>query len=333
MKVGLYNTTDGGKARFEAFRELYEGDLEIIDFGCAPTYENLDRIGECGCEGLIYYNPKHEDDAFFQKMAEQGVKYLSTTSAGFDHFNLEAMKKYGIKGANVPQYSPNAVSEHTVLMTLAALRNLRQQFRRTEANDYRTDGLMARELRNMTIGIIGCGRIGVTTLRCLSGFGPKKLYAFDPFERDDVREMAEYASLETLYKECDVIIFHAVATKENYHMINDAAIASMKPGMLLVNCARGQLFDLDSVIRGLESGKLGGVSMDVIEGEELLINVHDVSECPHPQLKKLKEFPNFTYTQHTAYFTDEAFRDMTRTCLQNLVDYNRTGACARELVR
>ena len=332
MKVGLYNSTDGGKARFEAFRELYEGDLEIIDFNCAPTLENLEKIGENGCEGLIYYNPKHEDDAYFKKMAEQGVKYLSTTSTGYDHFNLEAMKKYGIRGANVPQYSPNAVSEHTVLMTLAALRNLRQQFFRTERKDYRTDGLMARELRNMTVGIIGCGRIGATTLRCLSGFGPKKLLAFDPFERDDVRQMAEYVTLPEMYRQCDVLIFHAVATAENYHMIDDAAISSMKPGMLLVNCARGQLFDLDAVIRGLESGQLGSVSMDVIEGEEFLTGVHDVSECPHPQLKRLMEFPNFTYTQHTAYFTDEAFRDMTRTCLQNLVDYKRTGACARELV-
>lgn len=332
MKVGIYNTTDGGGRRFEAFREIYEGVLEIVDFDCAPTMENLDRIGEAGVEALIYYNPKHEDDAFFRKMAEQGVRYLSTTSAGFDHYNLEAMKKYGIKGANVPQYSPNAVSEHTVLLTLALLRNFRQQFLRTENRDYRTDGLMARELRSMTVGIIGCGRIGVTTLRCLSGFGPKKLYASDPAEREDVRQFAEYASPETLYRECDVILFHAAATPENYHMINDAAIASMKKGMLLVNCARGQLFDLNAVIRGLESGQLGGVAMDVIEGEELLLHRHGGPVCPHPELRRLMEFPNFTYTQHTAYLTDEAYSDITRTCLQNLLDYARTGVCARELV-
>ena len=73
--------------------------------------------------------------------------------------------------------------------------------------------------------------------------------------------------------------------------------------------------------------------MDVIEGEELVRDTYETGECLHPQLKKLLEFPTFTYTQHTAFFTDEAFRDMTRTCLQNLIDYNRTGTCARELVK
>ena len=100
---------------------------------------------------------------------------------------------------------------------------------------------MARELRSMTVGIIGCGCIGVTTLRCLSGFGVKKLYASDPFEREDVRQFADYASPETLYRECDIILFHAAATPENYHMINDAAIASMKKEILLVNCAHGSV--------------------------------------------------------------------------------------------
>ena len=221
---------------------------------------------------------------------------------------------------------------HLRLLNQPRYQDFRQQFLRTENRDYRTDGLMARELRSMTVGIIGCGRIGVTTLRCLSGFGPKKLYASDPAEREDVRQFAEYASPETLYRECDVILFHAAATPENYHMINDAAIASMKKGMLLVNCARGQLFDLNAVIRGLESGQLGGVAMDVIEGEELLLHRHGGPVCPHPELRRLMEFPNFTYTQHTAYLTDEAYSDITRTCLQNLLDYARTGVCARELV-
>ncbi len=332
MRVGIFNTTDGGAARFAAFEDLYRGELELVEFHCAPTYENLDRIAEEKVEALIYYNPKHEDDAFFKRLSEVGIRWLSTTSTGYDHFNLPAMKKYGIHGANVPAYSPNAVSEHTMLLTLSMLRNYRQQLDRISRNDYRNDGLMARELRNMTVGIIGCGRIGVTTLKCLSGFGPKKIYACDPFEREDVKQYAEYASREDLYAKCDILIFHAVATPENYHMINDGAIAAMKPGMVLINAARGQLFDLGAIIRGLESGKLGGVGMDVIEGEELLIGKHDIPECPHPELKKLLTFPNFTFTQHTAFFTDEAFRDMTRTALQNLLDYKRSGECERELV-
>ena len=110
MRVGLFNSVDGGLPRFQAFEEGYRDDLEIRYYDCAPSIESLEMAGRDGVTGLIYYNPKREDEAFFKKMADVGIRYLTTTSTGYDHFDLEAMKKYGIKGANVPAYSPNAIS-------------------------------------------------------------------------------------------------------------------------------------------------------------------------------------------------------------------------------
>lgn len=136
MRVGIFDEVTGGKARFELYKEKYENVLELISFDCHATYENLDKIAENRCEALIYFNPKREDEAFFRKMSEQGVKYLSTTSTGYDHYNLEAMKKYGIKGTNVPVYSPNSVAEHAVLLTLSVLRNYREQLLRIENGRY-----------------------------------------------------------------------------------------------------------------------------------------------------------------------------------------------------
>ena len=332
MKVGIYSNVTGGKQRFVPFEKKYEKQLELIEFGCLPTYENLDKIKEYGCEALLYFNPKREDEAFFEKMAKMGIRYLSTTSAGYDHFNLEAMKKYGIKGANVPKYSPNAISEHAVLLTLSVLRNYRAQIQRIEKGEYGIEGLMGKEIRNQVIGIVGTGRIGATTIHCLSGFGPKKMMAYDPYENPAVKDLVTYTDLETLYRTCDVIIFHCVATAENYHMIRKESIEKMKDGVVLINAARGALFDNAAVLQAVKSGKIGGLGIDVIEGEEKLKGSSD-GVCPLPELGELLKYQNVTYTHHTAFYTDEAYRNLTETAIDNLLEYEKTGNCERELVR
>ena len=333
MRVGIFNEVTGGKARFELYKEKYKNVLELIAFDCHATYENLDKIAENQCEALIYFNPKREDEAFFKKMSEQGIKYLSTTSTGYDHYNLEAMKKYGIKGANVPVYSPNSVAEHAVLLTLSVLRNYREQLLRIENGRYDIGGLMGKEIRNQVIGIVGTGRIGATTARCLSGFGPKNMLAYAHHENPALKELVTYVDLDTLYRTCDVILFHCSATAENYHMIDKNAIEKMKDGVILINTARGTIFDTPAIVEAVKSGKIGGLGLDVIEGEEKLRGGTSGQNCPIPELAELLQHYNVTFTQHTAFYTDEAYRNITETAIDNLLEYEKYGSCERELVK
>ena len=179
------------------------------------------------------------------------------------------MKMYGIHGANVPVYSPNAISGHTVMLVLAALMHFRKQILNVEACRYGLAGIQGREIRNMNIGIVGAGRIGFTTIRCLSGFGPKKMYAYDPYPNDRVREYAEFVALDELYAKCDVIIYHAILNEDNLHMVNRETIKKMKDGVVLVNTSRGGLFDAEAVLEGIESGKIGALCIDAVEGEHV----------------------------------------------------------------
>lgn len=332
MKVGLFNTVRGGVDRFLPYAEKYQ-DLQLIPFDCPPTMQNLDKIKEAGCTALIYTADHKEPEAFFQKLAECGIRYLCCCCAGYDHFDLDAMKKYGIHGANVPAYSPNAISEHTVMLVLAALRHFRKQILQVENHRYGLAGLQGREIRNMTIGVVGAGRIGYTTIRCLSGFGPKKIYANDPFPNDKVAEYAEYVPLDTLYAQCDVIIFHAILNESSHHMVNRESIAKMKDGVVLINTSRGGLFDAEAVLEGVESGKLGAVCLDVIEGEGILRKKPAYDNCPIPVLEKLLQHDNVTFTSHCAFFTDEADRNLSEGTVENLESYARTGHCDKELVR
>lgn len=329
MKVGMFNSLRGGAARFAASVAKYNGAIEFVDLNCPPTLENVEKLK--GCEGFLFSPFKNDGEIFWKKVAEAGVKYVVTCSAGYDHFDLKAMKKYGLKAANVPFYSPNAISEHTVMLLLGLLRHFRTQVKNVEAYDMSLDGLMGSGIRNQTIGIVGAGRIGFTTLKILSGFGVKKIYVADHHEKDEVKEYAEYASLDDIYEKCDVIIYHCTLREDNYHMVNRQTISQMKKGVLLINVARGALFDTPAVLEGLQNGQLGGVALDVIEGEEILRKPQGQNRLPI--LDELMKFDNFLFTMHTAFYTDEADRNQSDTTLENFNEYRLTGCCRNELVK
>lgn len=330
MKIGIFNTVRDGNTRFNESVKKYDGKLELCYFDAVPTIENHKLLK--GCEAIIYTPAGKTTDEFWKSLADTGIKYVLTPTAGYDHFDLAAMKKYGLKGANVPRYSPNAISETAVGFIFALLRKFREQIHRIDKGNFTLHGLMGKEIRNQTIGIVGAGRIGLTTMKCLSGFNPQKILAYDPFQNEEVKKFASYVTLNELYAQSDIIVFHCNATKETYHMINDDSIKTMKDGVFLINVARGQLFDNDCILSGIKSGKLGGVAMDVIEGEAALKNISQ-GVCPIPILKELLTYENFIYTSHSAFYTDEADRNMSDITMENAYSYMTTGACSNELVK
>ncbi len=329
LKVGMFNNVRGGYGRFDHSLSRYDGKIELEVFDCPAVTENLDRLK--GCEALILTANGETDELFWKTLAETGVKYVATCSAGYDHFNLDAMKKYGLKGANVPFYSPNAISEHAVLLMLSVLRNFREQIINIEKSRYSIEGLIGKEVRNQTIGIVGAGRIGYTTMKCLSGFGPEKIYAYDPYQNDKVKEYAEYVSLDELYEKCDVIIYHCIYNKENHHMVNADTISKMKDGVYLINVARGGLFDNKAVYEAVCSGKIAGLGLDVIEGEENIENKSGTGELEI--LTTLLKHPNVIFTPHSAFYTDEADRNLSDITIDNIYEYMTTGTCKNELVK
>lgn len=331
MKVGVFVNNKNDSTEFDPYMDKYSSDIELVKLDYRLNPSTVDRLKESGCEAVNYFSAVKEDEDFFRKMAEAGIKYICTTSAGYDHFNIPAMEKFGIKGSNVPFYSPNAISEHAVLLMLSVLRHMREQILRIEKNQYNIDGLLGRETRNMTIGVIGTGRIGFTTIKCLSGFGPKKIYAYDPYENEAVKEYAEYTSLDSLYEKCDVILFHCVYNTENHHMVNKDTIKKMKDGVILINAARGPLFDTSAIVESVKSGKISGLGIDVIEGENLLTGKTESDSCPLPELEELLKSYNVIFTRHTAFYTDEALKNMTETSLDNFLSYARTGSSKFEV--
>ena len=194
---------------------------------------------------------------------------------------------------------------------------------RAAIQDYTLQGKIGREIADCTVGIIGTGRIGRTVIEHLSGFGCKML-AYDPVENADVKRHAQYTDLDTLLAESDIISLHAPATADNYHMIDAAAIAKMRQGVMIINCARGALIDTDALIDGIESGRIGFAGLDVVEHESGLYYFNRMGEpLGNPKLAVLRSYANVIVSPHTAFYTDEAVSNMAENSILGALEYMR----------
>lgn len=271
------------------------------------------------------------DEMLAKKMRESGIRYIATRTAGADHIDRAALEKYGLKAANVPAYSPNAISEHTLLLILSLLRKMKEQYRRIENGNFLLNGLRGRELKSLTVGVIGTGRIGTATIQNLSGFGCRIL-ACGHHANPTAEGLAEFVSLEELFAESDVVVLHCPMSKDNYHMINKDTLRQMKQGALLVNTARGSLVDTEAVLDALKTGKLGGFASDVYEFEDKTARKNYCGRrLDDPLFAELLAMDQVVFTTHTAFYTDQAIENIVETTLANLDEFFRTGGSENEI--
>jgi len=201
----------------------------------------------------------------------------------------------------------------------------------TEKGDYTLKGLRGQELRDQTIGIIGTGRIGMESLKIFSSF-TKDILLYDPYPREDAKAMGTYVSLDEIYEKSTLLVFHCPFTKENFHMVNGDSIRKMRTGVVLVNPARGGLFDHQAVLEGLKEGKIGALAMDVYEDEKNYLRKDLKGESTGDAVfDQLISREDVIYTAHTAFYTDRAIFNMIETTVENLWEYGQTGSCAHEL--
>ena len=164
------------------------------------------------------------------------------------------------------------------------------------------------------------------------GFGGR-IIAYDPYPSDKVRQYAKYVAMDELLAESDVITLHIHLTPQTRHMINKDVIAKMKDGIVLINCSRGELMDMDALIEGIESRKIGGLGLDTVEGETGLVHLdHKTDILKNKDIAYLKQFPNVVMTPHMAFYTDVAVTGMVRSSLEGIKSMAETGQFRTRLV-
>ena len=312
-KVAVFNLRDFDEAEWF---EHYSKQFGLTISGCAdaPDLENIARVTEgCECADII---TSQITRPMMEEFARCGIRYLTTRTIGYDHIDMEAAKDCGIRVGNAP-YGPNGVADYAVMLILMSIRNMKRILERTAIQDYTLQGIRGRELGDLTVGVIGTGRIGRTVIRHLSGFGCRIL-AYDLYENEEAKQYASYVPLEELWRQEDVIAHHASLTEENFHLIGAETLSRMKDGVVIVNTARGGLIDSDALIEGIESGKVGAAALDVVEKEfGLYYYDHKSDVLQNRQLAILRGFPNVTVSHHMAFYTENYTKTVIRDSLES----------------
>ena len=315
MKILAFEVRDDEKKGLMETAQELGVELELSSE--VPCMENVELVN--GFEGVSVLGQGDINSELLSAWKKQGVDYVSTRTIGYNHIDVENARKIGIRVCNA-RYAPNGVADFAVMLMLMCLRNYKQALWRGQVNDFSLWGLQGKEMRSLTVGVMGTGRIGQAVIQNLRGFGCKIL-AYDPHPKADLIDVAEYVSLEELYRRADIITLHMPLIPTTKYIINRESISMMKPGVIIINCARGPLADPDALIEGIESEKIGALGLDVIDGEEGITHVdHRVDIISNQKMAYLRQFRNVVMTQHMAFYTEEAVASMARCGIAGILD-------------
>mmetsp|Transcript_62448 Transcript_62448/g.135666 ORF Transcript_62448/g.135666 Transcript_62448/m.135666 type:complete len:253 (-) Transcript_62448:32-790(-) len=214
-------------------------------------------------------------------------------------------------------FTPRTPSPHAVALLQALNRHMCKANNRVKEGNFSLNGLLGFDLYQKTVGVVGTGGIGLIFAKIMYGFGCNVI-AYDPYQNDELPKIGKYVELDELWAQSDIISFHVPLMPSTHHMVNEAAIAKMKKGVFLINTARGALLDTSAIIKGLKTGKLGAVGMDVVEGEqELFFEDHSEHVMQDDKIARLLSFSNVLITGHMAFFTKEALHNIAATTVEN----------------
>jgi len=260
------------------------------------------------------------------------LKLIVTLSTGFDHIDTAYAKAKGITVCNVPAYGSRTVAEFTFSLILGLSRKTFAAYRQAKENhNFSITNFEGFNLQGKTIGIVGTGRIGQNVAQIAKGFD-MNILGYDAFPNQAVAKNLgfTYVSLTDLLAQSDIVTLHVPYNKDTHHLINKQNIAAFKKGALLINTSRGEVAETESLMQGLELELLGGVGIDVIEGERQLADEWHVltsSDQTAEQLKTLAEdnalldHPRVAYTPHIAFFSKEAKHEIIHTTVENIAGF------------
>lgn len=291
-------------------------DLEFKFFETKLTEDTVSLAA--GFDGVCVFVNDTVNETVVNRLYDLGVKVIALRCAGFN--NVDTRACFGkIHVFRVPAYSPYAVAEHAMALLLTLNRKIHKAYNRTREFNFKLTGLTGFDLHGKTVGIVGTGKIGRIFADICKGFG-MNILAYDKFPNPATG--LQYVELEELLRRSDIISLHCPLTDETHHMINDATVAQMKPGTVIINTSRGALIDTEALIDGIKSERISGAGLDVYEEEaELFYEDRSGKVVQDDNLVRLIGMPNVIVTSHQAFLTQEALNNIAQTTVENLTNF------------
>ena len=318
VRIALFSARDYDREFFSAANAGHGHEIVYLETVLAPETAPLASGFSSVC---AFVNDRLGRDTL-EALAQGGTKLLALRSAGYNNVDLAAARELGLTVARVPAYSPHAVAEHSVALVLTLDRKIHRAYARVREGNFSLSGLVGFDLHGRTVGVVGTGRIGLAFSRAMAGFGCR-LLATDPQASPELEALGgRYVPLDDLLSSSDIVSLHCPLTPGTHHLIDERALALMKPGAMLINTGRGALVETRAVIAALKSGHLGHLGIDVYEEEEALF-FEDRSQTviQDDVFMRLLTFPNVIVTAHQGFFTREALANIAETTLANVTAF------------
>lgn len=321
MKIAIFDAKQYDR---EYFDKENHGRHEITYFEENLSLDNIELAK--GFEAVCGFVNTPAEAEILEGLAKVGVTTWLQRSMGYNRVDLKKAEELGISVFRVPNYSAETVGEHAVSLLMTLNRRLIKANRRVSHCDFSLNGLQGKAIFGSTVGVVGSGKIGQTFIKAMKGMGADVL-VFDEFAQANFPQTADqlgfkWASLDEMLAAADFISLHAPLLPSTKHMINDAAVAKMKEGVILINCARGPLVDTTALLKGLKSGKIAAAGLDVVEREEgrfffdLSANEAQI-KAEDKEWAELLEMDNVLITAHQAFFSTIALTQIASITLGN----------------
>ncbi len=271
-------------------------------------YESLVQAAQ-GCDGLVVRSKVVIDKEFIDRVPS--LRCIGRVGAGMETIDVDYAESRGIRCLNSPEGNCDAVGEHAVGLLLALLDNIARADAEVRRGLWQREANRGYELGPLTVGIIGYGNMGQAFAKRLSGFGCR-IVIYDKYKH--------MGTLEEVQREADVVSFHVPLTDETRHYLDAAFIADMAKPFFVVNTARGAVVDTEALVQGLESGKVRGAALDVLEYENMQADsLGDVPEA----LRCLMESKRTVLTPHVAGWTVESKYKLAAVLADKIIDVLR----------
>ncbi|MCF8276928.1 MAG: hypothetical protein K9J17_09350 [Flavobacteriales bacterium] len=289
----------------DTVHEHLESHLKRMDFECedGTTWsraEVLSRIGRY--EGIVIRSRIKLDKELLD--AARNLRFIARAGAGMENIDVDHAKMLGIQCFNAPEGNRDAVAEHAIGMLLSLFNKINTADLEVRKGLWLREENRGVELLGRTVGIIGYGNTGQAFAKRLAGFGVLT-YAYDKFKKGFSSDLVIETNLESIVQEAEIVSLHVPLTKETHHMINDAFFEKLNYPIYLINTSRGQVVDTEALVRAMESGKVLGACLDVLEFEKFNFEQIENEQIP-PAFQYLIDSPRVILTPHIAGWTVES---------------------------
>lgn len=288
----------------------------LTDAGFRYTYqpgitrsELMEQLS--GYDGLIIRSKTIVDEALLKNA--HSLRFIGRAGAGLDLLDMAAITRRGVRVFHAGAGNRDAVAEHTVGLLLALLATILKADREVRQGIWDREGNRGYELGALTVGLVGYGNNGQATARRLSGFGCRVL-AYDKFRTSYSDPFAQESSLTDIMANADVLSLHIPLTADTRHLIDDGFIGQFTKPFYLLNIARGEIVSLSAVVKGLESGKIRGAGLDVLENEKLKTLTPDQQAA----FDYLRQSDRVVLTPHIAGWTHESYVRINEVLVEQL---------------